>query len=423
LIFFDSAHEMQRKAANTRRAHRNSLRTGKFSRFNRECRSAEKQAHRGIYSDCEHRRGSSLAAQRARDPACMFFVCSRPGSLSLPGASSPKLPLPTAAEIGSFGWKAEIADRDNADRSAPIPAVRIAASEPRSSTLSSHRAERTPRPICAGSGRLPGLEIVRARLTSYRSEVHECSTVHKKSLRRREASLFREPPRLQQLVRSEHRSELVFWAPPRLQPLVPIGTSVGVGLSGASAFAAAGEIGTRIEHVTRTADLLLQAVIVPGVRTNEGRLIEAVTVPWFDIIALLDKDPSIAFQLTPEKWEEMIAGIYKQSGFDEVTLTPRSNDRGRDVIAIIKGVGSVRVIDSVKAYKPPHLVEYDDVRALIGVLHGDGASKGFLTTTSNFAPNMMKDPLIARWIPTQLELVNGEMLFARLQELAKNRKT
>jgi restriction system protein len=202
-----------------------------------------------------------------------------------------------------------------------------------------------------------------------------------------------------------------------------IGTSVGVGLSGASAFAAAGEIGTRIEHVTRTADLLLQAVIVPGVRTNEGRLIEAVTVPWFDIIALLDKDPSIAFQLTPEKWEEMIAGIYKQSGFDEVTLTPRSNDRGRDVIAIIKGVGSVRVIDSVKAYKPPHLVEYDDVRALIGVLHGDGASKGFLTTTSNFAPNMMKDPLIARWIPTQLELVNGEMLFARLQELAKNRKT
>jgi hypothetical protein len=35
------------------------------------------------------------------------------------------------------------------------------------------------------------------------------------------------------------------------------------------------------------AQLLLQAVIVPGARTSEGKLIEAVTVPWFDIIALL----------------------------------------------------------------------------------------------------------------------------------------
>jgi len=32
----------------------------------------------------------------------------------------------------------------------------------------------------------------------------------------------------------------------------------------------------------------------------------------------------------------MIAGVYKESGFDEVTLTPRSGDFGRDVIAIKK---------------------------------------------------------------------------------------
>ncbi|MDQ6702830.1 MAG: hypothetical protein M3Z96_06840 [Pseudomonadota bacterium] len=33
--------------------------------------------------------------------------------------------------------------------------------------------------------------------------------------------------------------------------------------------------------------LLLQTVIVPGARTNEGTLIEAVARPWFDIIAFL----------------------------------------------------------------------------------------------------------------------------------------
>jgi restriction system protein len=170
-------------------------------------------------------------------------------------------------------------------------------------------------------------------------------------------------------------------------------------------------------------NLLLQTVIVPGARTAEGRLIEAVALPWFDIIALLQKDPTSAFQLSPEKWEEIIAGAYRKAGFDEVTLTPRSGDYGRDVIAIKKGICSIRVIDQVKAYKPPHLVPANDVRALMGVLQGDGASKGCLTTTSDFAPMIKTDPLIVPFIPSRLELVNGRELFARLEELAQKRDT
>ena len=129
----------------------------------------------------------------------------------------------------------------------------------------------------------------------------------------------------------------------------------------------------------------------------------------------------MAFQISPEKWEEIIAGAYNRAGFDEVTLTPRSGDLGRDVIAIKKGLGSVRIIDQVKAFKPPNLVTADDVRALMGVLQGDGASKGFLTTTSDFAPKLRTDPLIIRFMPAQLELVNGTALLARLNELARKR--
>jgi len=162
-------------------------------------------------------------------------------------------------------------------------------------------------------------------------------------------------------------------------------------------------------------------VIVPGPQTSEGKLVEAVAVPWFDIIALLQKDQNVAYQLSWEKWEEIIAGAYKQAGFDEVTLTRRSGDHGRDVIAIKKGVGSVRVIDSVKAYTPPHRVNANDVRALIGVLQGDGASKGFVTTTSDFAPRIKTDPTIIPWIPSRLELINGKMLIMRLEELARRR--
>jgi restriction system protein len=91
------------------------------------------------------------------------------------------------------------------------------------------------------------------------------------------------------------------------------------------------------------------------------------------------------------------------------------------VIAIKKGVGSVRIIDQVKAFGPTHLVPADDVRALMGVVIGDRASKGFLTTTSNFAPGIATDRVIQDFIPNRLELINGSMLLARLDELARNR--
>jgi restriction system protein len=171
--------------------------------------------------------------------------------------------------------------------------------------------------------------------------------------------------------------------------------------------------------VRKDADLLLQAVVVPGESTNEGKLIEAVAIPWFEIINALKNNPKLAFQIPPRKWEEIIAGAYKKAGFDEVTLTPRSGDLGRDVIAVKKGVGIVRIIDQVKAYKPGHLVTADDVRALLGVLQGDRASKGFLTTTSDFAPKLREDLLIVPFIPWRLELIDGTMLLERLKELVR----
>jgi len=84
----------------------------------------------------------------------------------------------------------------------------------------------------------------------------------------------------------------------------------------------------------------------------------------------------------------------------------------------VRVIGIIRVIDQVKAYKPDHLVTANDVRALLGVLQGDGASKGILTTTSDFAPKLREDPLIIPFIPSRLELINGTMLLKQLQELA-----
>jgi restriction system protein len=180
--------------------------------------------------------------------------------------------------------------------------------------------------------------------------------------------------------------------------------------------------------IVERASLLLQAVIIPGSKTAEGTLIKAVAAPWYDIIALLKDNPGIAFQIPPDKWEEILAAAYKRSGFEEVTLTPRSGDHGRDVIAIKREspggpwIGTVRIIDQVKAFNPRHLVTANDVRALMGVLQADhAASKGIVTTTSDFAPRVRDDPYIAPLIPYRLELINGPELFGRLRALTEGK--
>lgn len=169
-------------------------------------------------------------------------------------------------------------------------------------------------------------------------------------------------------------------------------------------------------------DTLLRTVVNPEKGVDSGRLVAAVALPWFDIVSLLQREQNAAYDIPPERWEEIVAGAYINAGYDEVILTPRSGDFGRDVIAIKKGLGLIRVIDQVKAYKPPHLVTANDVRALIGVLESDGASKAFLTTTSDFAPTLRDDPLIKPWMPSRLGLIGRFDLFNRLAEIAARAK-
>ena len=126
------------------------------------------------------------------------------------------------------------------------------------------------------------------------------------------------------------------------------------------------------------------------------------------------------FTIPWRKWEEIIAASYDRAGFDEVVLTPRANDGGRDVIATKRGLYSVRIIDQVKAYAPNRSVNANDVRALLGVLSADRrASKGVVTTTSTFAPGIDSDPSIAPFRPTRLELINGNDLRKRLAAIAR----
>jgi restriction system protein len=175
-----------------------------------------------------------------------------------------------------------------------------------------------------------------------------------------------------------------------------------------------------IDSAAQKSSLALSSLIIPEGKTAEGSLIKSVSATWYEIVRYVGSDWSNAHKIPADKWEEIVAGAFKKANFDEVTLTPRSGDHGRDVIAIRRGFGCVKIIGSVKAYAPGNLVPYDDVRALLGVMSGEqDASKGIITTTSDFPPRIADDPFIKPFLPTRLELVNGTALRQWLADVSR----
>jgi restriction system protein len=168
-------------------------------------------------------------------------------------------------------------------------------------------------------------------------------------------------------------------------------------------------------------ELMLQAVVALGEKTREGHIIEAVTIPWFQYVTAIRRDPRLMQQLDPRTWEEMLAGAYKAAGY-RVTLTPRSGDKGVDVIATRDGLISIQIIDQMKAYGLGNLVPASDVRELLGALcMHPTASKAILTTTSDFAPGVYADQEIQRLMPTRLDLRPGPQLIEWMSQIQNNR--
>jgi restriction system protein len=169
--------------------------------------------------------------------------------------------------------------------------------------------------------------------------------------------------------------------------------------------------------------VVLPALLTLGDKSTEGALVEAVAIPWFEIVKLFERDPVAAYRIDDRTWEEIIAGAYRVAGFDEVILTPRSGDKGRDVIATKTGLGSIRIFDQVKAYQPEHVVTANDVRAMLGVITGaQNVSKGVITTTGLFAPRIATDPYLRPYMPYRLELRDKHALFPWLKEVAGGKK-
>lgn len=161
-------------------------------------------------------------------------------------------------------------------------------------------------------------------------------------------------------------------------------------------------VGSRSE-VIRDADILLHTQLVNmGQSVEQGQRVSATTSAWSALRTEVLHDPSLMefFPKWDRKFEEFIAGAYRESHWSDVILTPRSHDRGYDVAAYKR---CRQILDEAKAYKPTLLVSHQVVRAALGlhVIH-KAVSQVRVTTTSSFAPLIWDD--FSEFIGNELEL-------------------
>jgi hypothetical protein len=130
------------------------------------------------------------------------------------------------------------------------------------------------------------------------------------------------------------------------------------------------------------------------------------------LIAHLAAHPERLYELSPRRFEELVAELYSRAGF-EVQLTPASGDGGVDVYAIRReDLGSTLTVVQAKRYKPEFKVEASVVRELFGTVNLTNASAGVLVTTSSFQPG-------AKRLAEQHEWRLSLRDYARLQQMLR----
>jgi len=124
-------------------------------------------------------------------------------------------------------------------------------------------------------------------------------------------------------------------------------------------------------------------------------------------------NPEKIYDLTPRKFEELVASILKDMGFD-VELTKATRDGGRDIIAHIRNsVCSYLTHIECKKYSPDNKIGVGIIREVMGVHQIRQATKSIIVTTSFFSSDAIKE---AKLVENQLALKDFNDLKEWLQK-------
>lgn len=102
------------------------------------------------------------------------------------------------------------------------------------------------------------------------------------------------------------------------------------------------------------------------------------------LISALAKRPHLMHELSPRKFEELVAELYAKSGFD-VEVTRASKDGGIDIYAWQRApFGSFLTIIDCKKHRADRPVQLGLIKTLYGTVAATEASVGVMATTSYF---------------------------------------
>lgn len=103
-----------------------------------------------------------------------------------------------------------------------------------------------------------------------------------------------------------------------------------------------------------------------------------------ELIKFLARHPDLVYELDPRKFEELVAEIFRDLGYDTM-LTPKSKDGGRDIRAIRNdAAGTFLYLIECKRWAKSRPVGVEIVRGLYGVVAAERATCGIVATTSRF---------------------------------------
>lgn len=110
-----------------------------------------------------------------------------------------------------------------------------------------------------------------------------------------------------------------------------------------------------------------------------------------EIKTWLAKHPERMWDLTSREFEELVADMLKDFGF-EVELTGATRDGGKDIYAYIRNqITSILVYVEAKKWRPPKNVGLEVVQRLYGVQQSDRAHKSMIVTSSFFTMPAIKE--------------------------------
>src|SRR5260370_36414149 len=95
--------------------------------------------------------------------------------------------------------------------------------------------------------------------------------------------------------------------------------------------------------------------------------------------------PGALHELSPRRFEELVAFGLEKSGYNHVRLTPETRDGGYDIEAIRYGPIRVRLLVECKRYAASRKVGRPTLDALLGVLRREEANQALLATTASFS--------------------------------------